>query len=277
MQTFEGEKTNCPVCESPRSSTIFNVIQEDWKITTAKCLDCSHKYANPQPSASDLFRLYSQGLSRWTDEESYLKNRRRYFDYYSLLVRKLILDYHPINSILDIGCGTGLLAKLLSDRFDLKSGGIDISPADCSIAAQRLDEVICGNISSKDFITTSTCKYDLVIAMDVFEHLTDLNSAMGRIGRLTTAGGFLIIDTGDVGCIGARLGGNRNPFLQDKGHINYFSRKTMELLLQRNGYQVIEFHDECEVPGSKEVSLWIKIKRAITSSPNMIVIAQKVI
>lgn len=276
MQTLEGEKTNCPVCESPYSSTLFDVIQEDWKVTIARCLDCNHKYANPQPTENELSRLYSMGLTRWTNEESYLKNRERYFSFYSLLVQKQIKKGHSIYSILDVGCGTGLLAELLGNTFKLRSGGIDISPKDCSLAANRVNEVVCGNISSKKENIIFSQKYDLVIATDVFEHLTHLNIVMENIRNLTTTGGLLLIDTGDIGRMGAILGGRRNPFLSDKGHINYFSRRTMELMLTRNGYKILELHDENEIPSTKNVPLWTRLKRSTTSSPNMIVVAQKV-
>lgn len=91
--------------------------------------------------------------------------------------------------ILDAGCGTGINLKCLLDFGD--AYGLDISKNALSFSKRRgLSSLICG---SADRLPFKGELFDLVLALDVIEHIDQDNSAVMEFNRVLRPGGWLII------------------------------------------------------------------------------------
>ena len=84
----------------------------------------------------------------------------------------------PLNglNILDVGCGGGLLTEPLS-RLGANVIGIDASKNNIEVAKRHLKKE---NLKIKYFCTTpeefqSTVKFDVILNMEIVEHVQDLN------------------------------------------------------------------------------------------------------
>jgi predicted TPR repeat methyltransferase len=89
---------------------------------------------------------------------------------------------------LDLGCGTGLCAPLLrplATRLD----GIDLSPNMVRQARARglYDEVAEADVAGH--LATTTSRYDLLVAADVFIYVGDLEATFAGAARVLEAGG----------------------------------------------------------------------------------------
>lgn len=91
--------------------------------------------------------------------------------------------------ILDAGCGTGLNLKYLQSRGD--SVGLDISEDALGFSRARgVRSLIC---ASADKLPLMNKSFDLVLALDVIEHIEDDNSVIREFNRVLSPGGWLII------------------------------------------------------------------------------------
>lgn len=93
--------------------------------------------------------------------------------------------------ILDVGCGDGSLIKKIKNKFyNIKVYGIDINPNVLKLNSVFKEK----NFSKQDLLNLSFKKnnFDVVICLDVLEHIKDLNSAVNEIKRVLVKDGYLI-------------------------------------------------------------------------------------
>ncbi len=101
-----------------------------------------------------------------------------------------ILPNNPYSSVLEIGCGTGFLTKLLNKNINYKDyTAIDIVP-DCLEYISDIDhniKFVCEDI--EEFIKTDNKKYDLIISNAAFQWIENLSEFLTElINRLNFRG-----------------------------------------------------------------------------------------
>lgn len=97
-------------------------------------------------------------------------NRQIWANSFSRIAEQIIQDFHP-KSVLDVGCAWGYLVEALRDR-GVEAYGIDISEYAISKVREDIKPYcVVGSISDK-FPEELPDKYDLVITIEMLEHLT---------------------------------------------------------------------------------------------------------
>ena len=79
----------------------------------------------------------------------------------------IINEYIPdgINTIIDIGCGNGIITNILNKEYDIT--GVDLSPIALSyVKGKKL-------VSSSDSIPVEAKSFDMVFSSEMLEHLPD--------------------------------------------------------------------------------------------------------
>jgi len=108
------------------------------------------------------------------------------------LVKNLITTYsqnRKDNQILDIGCGTGALMKEIASEGTVT--GVDFSADAVHFCKQRgLENVVQGSVTSLPFPNDI---FDIVLALDILEHVEDDGQAVQEISRVLKPGGVAII------------------------------------------------------------------------------------
>ena len=103
---------------------------------------------------------------------------------YTLWTRILkFLSIYPSPRILEIGCGTGQLAHLLWDEGYKDYRGFDFSPEAIRIAKDTCEQTFLVSDARKP--NTYACDYDLVLAVDMLEHVEDDFGIIGHIKKGT--------------------------------------------------------------------------------------------
>ena len=100
-------------------------------------------------------------------------------------------------AILDVGCGAGLLAEPLS-RLGAVVTGID--PAPRAIEAARAHAAATGaaaayRVGTVEDLAREGAKFDVVLAMEVVEHVGDMPAFVARAASLVRPGGLIALST----------------------------------------------------------------------------------
>jgi 2-polyprenyl-6-hydroxyphenyl methylase/3-demethylubiquinone-9 3-methyltransferase len=100
-------------------------------------------------------------------------------------------------SALDIGCGGGLLSEPLA-RLGAEVTGIDA--AERNIATARLhaagqELAIDYRDTTAETLAESGAQFDIVLALEIVEHVADVDLFLGSCGRLAKPGGLVFLST----------------------------------------------------------------------------------
>lgn len=100
-------------------------------------------------------------------------------------------------TVLDIGCGGGLLAEPLA-RLGAEVTAID--PVATSIEAARQHAMEVGldidyRVSTVEAVVAAGQQFDLVIASEVVEHVPDVEGFLGAMAAATRPGGLAVLST----------------------------------------------------------------------------------
>lgn len=134
-----------------------------------------------------------------------------------------------VDSLLDVGCGEGLgLEKLLRKHFPKKVYGVDINSNALKIAKNTLPNVVFekGDIKNLRFKENI---FDLVIALEVVEHVRDFNTSINELVRVSKKYILISVPWEPVFSLANLLRGkNINRFGRDMEHINYWNKRSFK-------------------------------------------------
>ncbi|WP_428667665.1 bifunctional 2-polyprenyl-6-hydroxyphenol methylase/3-demethylubiquinol 3-O-methyltransferase UbiG [Reyranella sp.] len=100
-------------------------------------------------------------------------------------------------SVLDIGCGGGLLCEPMA-RLGGQVTGIDA--AERNVATARLhaggqDLAIDYRETTAETMAASGAQFDVVLALEIVEHVADVDLFLRSVGRLAKPGGLVFLST----------------------------------------------------------------------------------
>jgi 2-polyprenyl-6-hydroxyphenyl methylase / 3-demethylubiquinone-9 3-methyltransferase len=100
-------------------------------------------------------------------------------------------------SVLDIGCGGGILCEPLA-RLGAEVVGIDPAPGNIDIArrhAEAASLAIDYRATTAEALAVAGARFDAVLAMEVVEHVTDMSRFVKTICALVDPGGLVFAAT----------------------------------------------------------------------------------
>ena len=122
--------------------------------------------------------------------------------------------------LLELGCGDGRLLAMLAKDFDVT--GIDISEYAIARARRRIPDanLLVGDVA----VCTQDGRYEVVLALNVLEHLPDPGAVMLRVGEMLEENGkFIFAVPNKHGLVGSALVALMNRM--DRTHISTYSRE----------------------------------------------------
>ena len=100
-------------------------------------------------------------------------------------------------SVLDIGCGGGLLSEPMA-RLGGHVTGLDAAEKNIAVArlhAEGQQLAIDYRSGTAEGLAAEGAAYDIVLALEVVEHVADVDLFLQSIGRLTKPGGLVFLST----------------------------------------------------------------------------------
>ena len=150
-----------------------------------------------------------------------------------------------VERALELGCGEGATLARLKERGLVRwAAGIEIAPAAAEQARAHLDQVVTGNVESlpdRDL----PGDLDLVLCLDVLEHLIDPWAVVRRLKAKLRPGGAVIACIPNIrhlGTLGPLLLNGRFDYASsgtlDRGHLRFFTRASVRALFEEAGFAV---------------------------------------
>lgn len=213
-----------------------------------RCRRCGLTYVNPRLAPAQGFRTYSG-----EEEAAYFQVTKadREADN-TLLLQRIETLLGGAGRLLDVGCGDGLLLAQAQSR-GWEPWGLEVSEA---LVTQIRDEnglmdIFYGTLSEAAYASTF---FDAVVVVNVIEHLRDPAETMAEVSRIVRPGGIVAVHTPNVDSLEARWRGPAWHHCEPLEHFYYFGAKTLGLLLEKSGLEVI---GSFALPGASRAKRWL--------------------
>ena len=156
--------------------------------------------------------------------------------------------------LLDIGCGNGAYTIALAEGFQ-EAHGIDIESGRLEIFRDGMGNAanLFAHEMAAEELSFPAGHFDVVTAIEVLEHIVDLDKALGEVWRVLRPGGaFLIsipnrlfpLETHYVNVAGRQIDGRYLPFLPYLPPLHHrialarnFSARELDRLLTKRGFR----------------------------------------
>jgi 2-polyprenyl-3-methyl-5-hydroxy-6-metoxy-1,4-benzoquinol methylase len=201
------------------------ITRDEFRVV--ECRACGLAYTTPRPVAMDryypaLYRaygplvsgvlraLYGLRVSRWTR----LGSRG--------------------SSVLEIGCGPGLMLEAFSRR-GWRVSGIERDDAAAEAARQRAG----ANAVFTSIEELPPCaRFDLIVIFQVLEHIGEPVDLLRECARRLARGGRVIINVPNFSSWQSRFAGSKWMHLDVPRHLVHFTPETLAATLKRAGLEV---------------------------------------
>lgn len=154
--------------------------------------------------------------------------------------KRTILSLVKEGTVLDIGCGDGLLMECLKRENNIKIKGIDISSKAIEICKSRGLDCVQGDIT--DTLPFADNSFNSVLLIDVLEHIFQPGDVLKEAHRVCTD--YVYISVPNFVSFPARLqillGQVPENNTARDGHVYWMTKKVITDLLNKAGFEVEE-------------------------------------
>jgi len=242
----EQRNTKCPLCneeseprwcyslpEAAGYNEFFNPIRM-WMY----CQSCNHMFAREFPEKLFLYN------------DAPRKANSMFFSYYSNVL-SLIRHNGYANGMSLFEIGIGACECLLAAReIGYETFGIDVIERHVEDA----NNLYGLDVEAVDFLEFETNrKWDVIIMGDVLEHVSNPDLALAKAESLLCDDGALWISTPTFESAYSCLAGHNDAMRRQQFHLNYFSRESLYMLLERNHLFPVDYQISGHFNGSMEV------------------------
>lgn len=213
----------CPACGH---ATAQNFLFEKNGCAVKRCEECG--LGRTDASGFDPNAYYTEDYFSGGHTDGYADYRaaeptlRREF----AQVVRFIRQYRPAGRLLEIGCAYGFFLQEAKRYFEVQ--GIEIAADAAAYARGNGLDVRQGlaNVAA----LTPLGQFDVIVLLDVIEHLPDPAATMRLIAEHLTPGGILVMTTGDFASPVARMTGARWRLMTPPQHLWFFTPESMRRL-----------------------------------------------
>ncbi len=163
------------------------------------------------------------------------------YDSYNHRIFQLVESH---KHVLDVGCATGKLLQRLGNEKGCQTVGIEMDDALAEQARQRCHQLVIGDIETLD-LPFRTDRFDIIVFADVLEHLRNPGAVLEKLKGHLKSDGYVLVSIPNIAFITARLNLLLGRFdytehgIMDRGHLRFFTLKTVKGLLVERGFRVV--------------------------------------
>ncbi len=170
------------------------------------------------------------------DEELLLRFEKLEEEHWWFVVRRhLVLDWvaryapKPLTRVVEVGCGTGGNLQALSQLFDgAEVLGVEPVESAVSVSRSRDCQVVAGSF---EHLPAADASADMLVALDVIEHLEDDIAGLTEARRVLRAGGRLLLTVPALPLLWG-------PHDEANAHWRRYTRSTLVAAVEKAGFSV---------------------------------------
>ncbi len=228
----------CPLCHSESIHKVgdisydqlihFSTTEIELKFIPElwNCSECDSSFVQNVVPESMAVTLYSQGASakRWSREPFQPQKPANQIE---------CLQRHFLKGkmVLDIGCNTGELLDY-AKSLGCETAGVEYSQSSREILENK------SYVAYSSMSSVGRRNFDVITAFDLVEHLYDMPTFFLNCRKMLNKDGVLIVLTGNIGSLSARLCKSKWWYLRYPEHIAFPSR---QYFVRYSGFLVKEW------------------------------------
>ncbi len=213
----------CHLCEKKTSEKIKTVDGID----IFECKRCYLAFVD-QKKTNNLNSQKEYNFDRYKENGEKLRTRFKQ-------IANKIQAYKKKGKILDVGAGYGLLSSILYEK------GYEIFIIEPNNTAYYLKgkKIRHYRTPVEEFVSKSKTKYDVILLMDVIEHLKDPLTVLKKLRFHLNKKGIVVAQTPNYKSLMAKICKNWSWWMVSD-HKFFFSTKSIHVLLKKAGFAVSE-------------------------------------
>ncbi len=255
----------CALCGSEERRVLHEIDRYREPLRIVRCDACGHVYRSPRPAEDEADAYYDETYYAGGDGEGAFayEDERQHEPVARARARGRLARMESVlgapGRLLEIGCSFGLLLDE-ARRRGWDPVGVDGSPYSAKHCVEALElDVRLGRVEDVDLPEAT---FDAAYLSETIEHLTDPLRTLRRLASLLREDGLVVIGTGNVGSLAARLRGGRWGYFMP-GHLQYFSISSLGRALRASGFSGVRTY----VPDDRGLAAAADIARVSGASP----------
>lgn len=227
--------SSCPICKGSDLREVFHK-------KLLKCASCGHGVANLDLDDLDLSKVYTSDYFNGEEYDDYINDESGIRKNFKKRLRKFFNVKRAAMSFFEIGSAHGFFGKTVQDwASEVNYSGIDVSEDAINWGKVNLGlDLHCGDYL--DFKSEKVNAATHVFMWDVIEHLKYPDRYIEKLSSEVAKGTEVYISTGDFGSGLAKLRKGNWRMIHPPTHLHYFTRKSMKIMLENEGFKVEKFH-----------------------------------
>jgi SAM-dependent methyltransferase len=228
------KKIFCPACNQASENKL---LYRKAGVPIMQCMTCGLGKACPSDfdpmtyyDASYFAGSRSDGYSDYIGTKSVLQD---HFQQELELINKFGVKN---GELLELGCAYGYFLEIAQQQYN--ASGLEIcedAVADCQ--ARGLAGVRQGEISPETLAPMPVV--DVVVMLDVFEHIPEPRAALEAVASKLRLGGLLLITTGDFSSLHAKIMGRHWRLMTPPQHLWYFTPRSLKQMGESLGLDLV--------------------------------------
>jgi SAM-dependent methyltransferase len=227
----------CPACAYP---TAHRKLYSKNSCDILQCTQCG--LGRAECSGFDVRTYYTEDYFSGARADGYVDYRgsepvlRREFARTVQSIRRFRKD----GRLLEIGCAYGFFLEEACTFYNV--AGIEIAKAAVEFCRSRGLFVING--VAEESVLAQFGMLDVIVLLDVIEHLPDPHSTLALCRQHLNPGGVVVITTGDFASLYARLAGRNWRLMTPPQHLWFFTPQSVQRLAHSLGLKL----EACDHP-----------------------------
>ncbi len=237
VPAFMAEEIFCCVCSNTQPNK-FTLKYQKENFAVVTCNDCSHHFIPHYYRKQIQYTQYKNAdvTAAVRAGNNWVKVQRHKLRF------KFIKKYIKSGKLFDLGAGWGHF-MLAGKELGYDVYGVEISEQpylycvnDLKLPVDHIDF----------FKMDETKKFDVITMWDVLEHIDQASPFLEKCNKLTNPGGYLFLQVPQIDSYFAKKHKD-NWKMMGLDHVNYFSKKTITQILEKNGYEVLKIKSSFEI------------------------------
>ena len=246
---------HCPACNGHEKCLKFTKNSFEY----FECVTCETLFISPRPHEALLKQLYSESevykyWSKFIYPAVEKQRRTRIYEPRKDQVKSLVAQHNlKGNNFLEIGAGYGSFSEIVSSAKLFKNvvamEGNDSLLVKCE---EKGLNTISGILDAEGYgrLRSAYDSFGIITAYEILEHVFSPSDFIGRVKALLQPNGLVIMTMPNIKGLDLATLLDKSENI-DHEHLNYFNTKSIKLLVESCGLEVLSI----STPGVLDVSI----------------------